>query len=226
MQDGQAEFLPLDYKAMRRNRGECLLASCAAIGCMMVIVVVALAALWYCLRPSPSNVRPMVHQTPARSVEIQSGGSRSVQVSAPVTSSPAPAEPVHTPVALPTPTLTTPLVEETPLPQDFGATISADGYMPGMAKGVVQPSKRLIFKGNSLVEVREAKTLQVDEREWKVGDRVDLAQLRSLLPTRRESQKTERDGAIRHSFPQASGVDVQIWVLKGRAQKFALIRQP
>lgn len=225
MQGGQSEFLPLDCKAMRRNRGECLLASCAAIGCMLVILVGALVALWFFLRPRPSNVRPMVHQTPARSVEIQKGGSRSVQVSAPVTSSPAAPEQVQTPVALTTPS-PTPLAEVTPLPQDFAATISADGYMPGMAKGLVPPSKRLIFKGNSLVEVREAKTLQVDERVWKAGDKIELAQLRSLLPTRRESQKTERDGAIRHSFPQASGVEVQIWVLNGRAQKFALVRLP
>ena len=77
MQDGQAEFLPLDYKAMRRNRGECLLASCAAVGCMFVVAGAVLVVLYTYFRPRPSDVRPMVHQTPARSVEIRSGGSRS-----------------------------------------------------------------------------------------------------------------------------------------------------
>jgi len=189
---------------------------------MMVAAAAVLVALWYFLRPAPSNVRPMVHQTPARSVHIETSGSRAVQVSAPVTSAP-PAEPVvtETPVASAT---ASPIPEVTPLPQDFAASISADGYMPGMSKAAVQPSKKLIFKGNTLVQVLEAKTLQVDDREWKAGDKVDLAQLRSLLPTRRESQKSEPDGATRHSFPQASGVEVQIWIRQGRALKFALIR--
>ncbi len=220
MQDGQVEFLPLDYKAMRRNRGECLLASCAAMGCMMVVAAAVIVALWYFLRPAPSNVRPMVHQTPARSVHIETSGSRAVQVSAP-----PPPEPVVTvtPVVTATPT---PILEVTPLPQDFAVSISADGYMPGMSKGAVQPSQKLIFKGNRLVQVLEARTLQIDEHEWKAGDKVDLAQLRSLLPTRRESQKSEHDGATRHSFPQASGVEVQIWIRQGRAQKFALITAP
>ena len=222
MQDGQAEFLPLDYKAMRRNRGECLLASCAAMGCMMVVAAAVIVGLWYFLRPAPSNVRPMVHQTPARSVHIETSGTRAVQVSAPATRREPDPEPVvsETPVATATPT---PVAEVTPLPQDFAASISADGYMPGMSKAAVKPTKHLIFKGNTLVQVLNAKTLQIDEREWKVGDKVDLAELRGLLPTRRESQKSESDGSTRHSFPQASGVEVQIWIRAGRAQKFALI---
>ncbi|MBX3171750.1 MAG: hypothetical protein KF760_30345 [Candidatus Eremiobacteraeota bacterium] len=193
---------------MRRNRGECLLVSCAAVGCLLVVAAAAILALWYFLRPRPAEVRPMVHQTPARRVEIQSGGA---QVNVAVTGTP---QPMAT---------ATPVAEETPLPQDFSASISADGYMLGMSKGAVQPSKRLIFKGTSLVQVLEARTLQVDEREWKAGDKVELAQLRAALPTRRESQKTERDGSTRHSFPLASGVEVQVWLHNGRAQKFALV---
>jgi len=164
----------------------------------------------------------MGHQTPARSVEIRSGGSRSVQVKSQVTSTPRDPEPVESPV-LPT---KTPVPEQTPLLQDFGASISADGYMLGMNKSAVEPSKDLVFKANSLVEVRRANSLQVDERQWKVGDKIELSQLRMALPTRRESQKTEGDGAIRHSFPQASGVEVQVWIRNGRAQKFALIGKP
>lgn len=222
MQGGQSEFLPLDYKAMRRNRGECLLVSCAAMGCMLVVAAAVILGLWYFLRSRPSDVKPMVHQTPVRSVQLRE--SRGVQISVPITSSPRPAV-VDTPVAVSSPVVVTatPVAEETPLPQDFGASISADGYMLGMAKGAVQPTKRLIFQGNSLVQVLQAKTLQVDEREWKVGDKVELAQLRAALPTRRESQKIERDGAIRHTFPQANGVEVQVWLQHGRAQKFALI---
>lgn len=223
MQDGQSEFLPLDYKAMRRNRGECLLVSCAVMGCLLVVAVAVLFALWYFLWPRPAQVKPMVHQTPVRRVEIRE--SRNAQVNVPVTLSPEPKPAVvETPTATPEVTSTpTPTADATPLLQDFGASISADGYMLGMTRGAVQPSKRLIFQGNSLSQVLDAKTLQVDEREWKVGDKLELALLRKTLPTRRESQKTEPKGTIRHSFPLDSGVEVQVWLQNGRAQKFALI---
>lgn len=187
---------------------------------MLVVAAAVILALWYFLWPRPATVRPMVHQTPARTVEVQK---RSVQVSLPVTNSPRPVV-SETPLATSTPVPATPVAEETPLLQDFGTSISADGYMLGMARGAVQPSKRLIFQGNSLVQVLEAKSLQVDEREWKAGEKIELAQLRAALPTRRESQRAYRNGSTRHSFPQANGVEVQVWLENGRALKFALVK--
>lgn len=221
MQDRQSEFLPLDYKAMRRNRGECLLVSCAMMGCLMVVIVGILIALWFFFRPARPEVRPMEHQKPVRSVEVERQ-TRSVEVTVPVTRSAMPIESAS-PVASDSPTparAETPAPEETPALQDFAPSISADGYTPGMT--AVAPTKNLVMRGGRLVEVREAKTLQVDDHQWKAGQKVDLAQLRAALPTRRESQKNERDGSNRHTFPQAGGLEVQVWIRNGQAQKFAL----
>ncbi len=201
---------------MRRNRGECLLVSCALMGCLMVVALAVVVALWYFFRPARTEVRPMEHRKPVRSVGVQRQ-TRQVEVSVPLTSSPPP-EQTQTPVAQtssPTPT-----VEETPVLQDFAPSISADGYTPGMT--AVPPNKNLVVRDGRLVEVREARVLQVDDRQWKVGEKVDLAQLRAALPTHRESQKNERDGSNRHTFPQPGGLEVQVWIRNGHAQKFSL----
>ncbi|ODT58943.1 hypothetical protein ABS71_18275 [bacterium SCN 62-11] len=171
------------------------------MGCLMVVALAVVVALWYFFRPARTEVRPMEHRKPVRSVGVQRQ-TRQVEVSVPLTSSP------------------TPTVEETPVLQDFAPSISADGYTPGMT--AVPPNKNLVVRDGRLVEVREARVLQVDDRQWKVGEKVDLAQLRAALPTHRESQKNERDGSNRHTFPQPGGLEVQVWIRNGHAQKFSL----
>ena len=185
------------------------------MGCLMVVALAVIVALWYFLRPARTEVRPMEHQKPVRSVEVQRQ-TRSVEVSVPVTSTATP-QVIQTPLPSYSPT---PVVEETPALQDFAPSISADGYTPGMT--AVTPAKNLVMRDGHLVEVRDAKLLQVDERQWKAGQKIDLAQLRAALPTRRESQKNERDGSNRHTFPQPGGLEVQVWIRNGHAQKFAL----
>lgn len=54
---------------MRKNRGECVLASLAGCGCLvMALVVCGIAGYFYYLRASRPQYRPMAHRTPTKTV--------------------------------------------------------------------------------------------------------------------------------------------------------------
>lgn len=154
----------------------------------------------------------MVHQTPARTVELNP----------PVSTGGRPERPEDPPASLLT-NSPTPAPQYTPSYEELPATISADGLMVGMTRAATAPSKTHIFQGNTLAEIREAHSLTVNAQQWQAGQKADLAALRKALPTRRESQKSERDGSIRHSFPQ-TGLEVQVWIRNGHYQRFALLK--
>ncbi|MFN8608117.1 MAG: hypothetical protein U0931_11340 [Vulcanimicrobiota bacterium] len=201
---------------MRKNRGECFLVTCATVGCLFVVAACCLVGAWFYFHKKSSDVRPMEHQTPARTVDLR-------PETRPEVPPPVPPEVL---VPSPTPSLSaSPAVEITPAYEELPPTISADGLMVGMGKAATAPSKLHVYRQGSLAEIHEASTLTVNAQEWKAGQKADLASLRKALPTRRESQKSERDGAVRHSFPQ-TGVEVQVWVKDGRYQRFALLKAP
>jgi hypothetical protein len=200
---------------MRKNRGECFLVTCAAVGCLFVVAsCCAIAAFFYFRKPA-QEVRPMVHQTPAKTIELSPHDTPQPQV---VITETTPTPTPEAPKATPTPT-----PEVTPTYEELPPTISADGLMIGMGKAATPASKTHVYQGGTLSEIHEARTLSVDAQEWKAGQSADLAAVRKALPTRRESQKSERDGAVRHSFPQP-GVEVQIWIKDGHYQRFALLK--
>lgn len=202
-------------RGMRKNRGECFLVTCAAVGCLFVVAsCCAIAAFFYFRKPTP-EVRPMVHQTPAKTVELSPEGTPEAPPPVVVTQT--------TPTPEAKPTTPTPTPEVTPTYEELPPTISADGLMIGMGKAATPPSKIHVYQGTTLSEIHEAKTLTVNAQEWKAGQNADLAALRKALPTHRESQKSERDGAVRHSFPQP-GMEVQVWIKDGHYQRFALLK--
>lgn len=175
---------------------------------MFILVAGGIFALWLYLRPKPPDVRPMEHHTPARTVEVSS----------------RPAMPARElPVEINTPA---PVATATPFSQD-APVLSAENLRLGMTRQQVgklrpAPKARLTYQGEILSEIQDARELQADAKQWNAGQTADLRELREALPTRRESQRSQRDGGVCHAFP-LNGVEVRVWLKDGRYQKFALL---
>lgn len=266
---------------MRRIRGECLLASLATCGCLMVLLLFCgVGGYYYYRQASQPQVRPMVHRTPTRvvnahgesksgvSVHYETGGEGQPRWSVtpaqvpegPDSSAPGTASPEPDPVVLvvaPEPG-TLPAVRTAPgkvapgsprLPLDVpGWKVSAGGlelYALRSAvearlgplqpvKGSKNPWKALEFvpkrgggqhlffrRDGVLLAVTEAPSLEIQGETLQPGQIADLAHLRQLIPSRRENQKFDVTGPVRHAFP-LNGVQVQIWIQDGKIQRLAL----
>jgi hypothetical protein len=188
-----------------------------------IVFMVALAAYEW-RKNSRREVRPMVHPEPPRRVEIT-----------------------------PHPASTTPQVMATPQPP-ASLLVTADGLQLGVRRYEVEKilgqlekvsqhepnpwqavefrrgSLRLFFAGpqaDTLVAISDPTRVEVQGQSLVLhpGQGIELAALRSLLMTGKETQKLEASGSVRHAFPLAD-LQVQVWIHHKRIERMVLCPNP